>query len=68
MTLISNQRPYKVHGFLLAIELEEGVLTTPEDLRLRLAGACQWIDGVGTIDCDHIGVVSLEGDDDKHKA
>lgn len=55
-----KKKPSKLHGFLLAIELEDEAPNDPESLRLRLANACNWMDGVGTIDCDYLGVIEVE--------
>lgn len=49
------------HGFLLAVEMADGV--DVESLMNRLADALTFIDGVGTIDIDHLGQVDMFAED-----
>lgn len=44
-----------MQGFLLAVEMEEG--TNVEAVMNKLADALTWIEGVGAIDIDHLGMV-----------
>ena len=47
-----------IHTFVVTIEVNEKdpKCVTPEDLRLRIAGAPTYMDGVRTIDVEYQGV------------
>lgn len=44
-----------VQGFLVAVELEEG--TDVQMVMTKLADALTWVEGIGSIDIDHLGLV-----------
>lgn len=43
------------HGFILSVELTDGV--SPEHVRLKLADALTWVEGIGDVDVDYLGEV-----------
>ena len=48
-------------GFMVCVEAEKGV--SVDLLKMRLADACKWVEGVGETDVEHIGI--LEDIDDE---
>lgn len=61
----SVEKSVHEHGFLISIELEEGG-PTPEQVQLKLADACMYVEGVGKTDVSYMGqldVVEVKGED-----
>lgn len=49
--------PLLTHGFLVGVELEEGVQIDP--IMNRLADSVSWIEGVGRVEIEHIGELDI---------
>lgn len=48
-----------IHGFLVGVEMEEGAPTSAEQVALRLADACSFMEGIGKIDVESLGKLDI---------
>lgn len=55
----SVEKPIHEHGFLIAIEIEEGG-PTHEQVALKLADACTFMESVGKTDVTYMGLIDDE--------
>lgn len=54
----TDKRPIAIHGFLVAVEIEEGS-TTAEQVSLRLAESLSFMEGTGHCDVETLGVIDI---------
>lgn len=60
----TNEEPkLKLVGFLVGLELQDGLVDI-EYIENALAGACQWIEGVGKIDVECLGEIEIVNEDE----
>lgn len=50
-----DNEPTTTHGFIVSVELTGRV--SPEQVRLKLADALTWVEGLGDVDVDWIGEI-----------
>lgn len=55
--LKQNGKDVQLHGFLVGVELEPGVDAI--FISERLAGALTFIEGVGEVDTEHLGIIEV---------
>lgn len=55
--LQKNGKDVKTHGFICAIEIEEG--RNIMDIVNRLGESVMWMEGIGEIDVEHLGEITV---------
>lgn len=55
--------PLTMHGFLVGVELVESI-TTPEQVALRLADSLGFMEGIGHVDVESLGIIEVIPDED----
>ena len=49
--------PTEAWAFLIAVQIEKGGLTSPEQVLERLKGSLTWMHGIGEVEIENLGVI-----------
>ena len=59
-----KDNPISLHGFLVGVELVDGI-ATPEQISLRLADSLGFMEGIGHVDVEALGIIEVIDEQDK---
>jgi len=51
--------PVQTFAFLLAVQIEENGLTSEEQVLERLKGSLYWMEGIGEVEAESLGIVTM---------
>lgn len=51
--------PTETYAFLLAVAIEKGGLTSEEQVLDRLKGSLYWMEGIGEVEAESLGIVTM---------